>query len=65
MPIMRKVIFQCPKCGFIKVETLGDVIFPNDLNKKCPICGEKMKIVNVSKFVDVINIILNIFKGKK
>jgi len=37
----------------------------NDLNKKCLICGEKMKIVNVSKFVDFINIILNIFKGKK
>ena len=42
MPISRKVVIECPKCGYIKIVTRGDCLPDASMFQKCPKCGEMM-----------------------
>jgi len=43
MPISRKVVIECPKCGYSKVVTRGDCLPDASMFQKCPKCDELMK----------------------
>ena len=57
MPISRKVVVECPKCGYTKVVTRGDALPDASMFQKCPKCGEMM--VDSDKHVNDLGGVLN------
>jgi predicted nucleic-acid-binding Zn-ribbon protein len=64
MPIAKKVVIECPKCGFTKVVTRGDCLPDASMFQKCPKCGDMM--VDSEKSVEeasgILSTILGLFR---
>lgn len=61
MPISRKVIVECPKCGYTKIVTRGDSLPDKSMFQKCPKCGEMMR--DSGRGVDDVNGVLDAVLG--
>jgi len=62
MPISRKVVVECPKCGYTKVVIRGDALPDASMFLKCPKCGEMMVDSDKgSKEVGIFGKVFNLF----
>lgn len=64
MPIPKKVVIECPKCGFTKVVTRGDCLPDASMFQKCPKCSEIMvdSVKSVEEVSGVLRTVLGLFE---
>ncbi len=62
MPIMTKKLYKCPKCGYTKIVSSGDLLTPMDLNQICPKCHTTMELVSDISKSSIFDLVKIFFK---
>ena len=52
MPLSRRVVIECPKCGYTKIVVRGDCLPDKSMFQKCPKC--KTFMIDSDKSVEEV-----------